>query len=155
MITELKAEIESAAFMLASNEKRDKIHAKLLNCLVILNKLEEDKENSKPQPNEQKEVSKVARRLMMWSKSERQKQYNSKILNAYLVLSNNCQHKVSEQQLYKYLGSPTWFATNFTQMKTIADKNHGKIFEVAGDQVSIWPPVKQYIEEYQNHISQK
>lgn len=155
MFDTLKAEIETTAYMVASNEPRDKIHAKLLNCLVLLNKLEQPESLTKTKPDETQEITKVARRLKMWSKSERQSQYNSQILNAYLVLSDNGKVEVTEQQIENYLGNPTWFPSNFTQMKTIAEKNHGKLFDVTGDKVSIWTPVKRYVDEYRKSVSQK
>lgn len=151
----LKSEIEAAAYMIASNEARDKVHAKLLNCLVLLNKIEEPASSTKPKPDETQEITKVARRLKIWSKTGKQRQKNSQILNAYLELSDNGKVEVTEQQIESFLGNPTWFSSNFTQMKAIAEKNHGKLFAVSGDKVSIWPPVKRYVDEYCKSISQK
>lgn len=155
MLDRLKSEIEAAAYMVARNEAGDKVHAKLLDCLVLLNKLEEPDSSTQPKPSEAQEITKVARRLKIWSKTGKQRQKNSQILNAYLALSDNGKVEVTEQQIESYLGNPTWFPSNFTQMKTIAEKNHGKIFDVYGDKVSIWPPIKKYVNEYHKSVSQK
>ena len=41
--------------------------------------------------------------------------------------------------IYEY-----WFA----RMKNISDKNHGKVFDVIADVVSIWKPVASAVNEF-------
>ena len=37
------------------------------------------------------------------------------------------------------------FITNYNQMKIIAEKNHGKVFEQVGDRVYLWENVKDIV----------
>lgn len=190
MLDFLKNEIEEAAFMLVDDVSRKEIHSKLINCLVILGKLESDikqlgslNENIKiaqseviqsaytlgqnmtsphiwpikEQRSEQltnyqitKEVNKVSRRLKLWVK--RQDQFNAQILNAFLDLKRTGQKNITEEDINSKLGSKTWFWPNFVQMKTIADRNHGKIFDVTGHYVEIWMEIEPIVKEYEKAV---
>ena len=44
------------------------------------------------------------------------------------------------------------FESNFAQMKIIAEKNHGKIFEQYGENISLWSPVTDAVREYENVV---
>ena len=46
-------------------------------------------------------------------------------------------------------GNDAEFLRHYPQLKNISPKNHGKIFEEDKQVVSIWVPVKEYVEEYQ------
>lgn len=150
----LKSEIEDAAFMLIDDASRKEIHAKLVNCLVILNQITGNKKqlDSTGSAFDKAEVAKVARRLRMWAKPERQGQYNSRILNAYLELRRSGHAKITEDDLSNKLGPSTWFLPNFTQMKAIADRNHGKVFDADGPFLTVWEPVKPLVTEYEKTV---
>ncbi|MEY8239475.1 MAG: hypothetical protein RPT25_03955 [Cycloclasticus sp.] len=44
------------------------------------------------------------------------------------------------------------FNTNFVQMRNIAENNHGKVFELNGELVKIWQPVRHFVDEYERAI---
>ncbi|MAX55488.1 MAG: hypothetical protein CL537_08265 [Alcanivoracaceae bacterium] len=96
------------------------------------------------------EVRKVARRLNLWAK--RQTQINSRILIAWLTLRRAGQQRITEADLRHALDDEPSFATNFTQMKIIADRNHGKVFELKGEVVAIWPPVARYVDTFEQQV---
>jgi len=150
----LRSELEEVAFMVVDEASRKDIHSKLINCLVILEQVRNgmDPIETSSNANETKEVNKVNRRLRMWAKPERQDQYNSKILNAYLELVRSGRQKITEQELLTTAGGEPWFLPNFNQMKAISDRNHGKVFEVNGQYVSIWPPVRSAVKEYEKQV---
>ncbi|WP_321276727.1 hypothetical protein [Thiomicrorhabdus indica] len=149
MIEQLKSELEEIAFMLGEDAERKDIHSKVIKCLVIL----ENSSITEPQISvDQAEVNKVKRRLKMWAKPDRQSQYNSQILNAFLKLSASNSRNVTEQNLSGFLGNPVWFTQNFNQMKSISDRNHGKVFEEIGSAINIWEPIKPHVSEYQKQV---
>jgi hypothetical protein len=150
----LKSELEEAAFMLVDDASRKDIHSKLVNCLVILEQVKSGIATTTVSSNatERDEINKVKRRLRMWAKPERQEQYNSKILNGYLELARSGKHEITEEELRTTVGGESWFWPNFNQMKAIADRNHGKVFEVNGQYVSIWPPVRFAVKEYETRV---
>lgn len=150
----LKSELEDATFMLVDDASRKDIHSKLISCLVILEQVKNgmDPTASPSNSNEIEEVNKVNRRLRMWAKPDRQSQYNSKILNAYLELVHSGRQKITDEELRTTAGGESWFLPNFNQMKAIADRNHGKVFEVNGQYVSIWPPVRAAVREYEKRV---
>jgi hypothetical protein len=37
-------------------------------------------------------------------------------------------------------------------MKAIAERNHGKVFEVTGQFVDVWEPVKEFVKEYERTV---
>lgn len=154
MLEWLRSELEDAAFMLVDDASRKDVHTKLVNCLVILEQMKKGviRTVSPANSGEIEEVRKVNRRVRMWAKPERQGQYNAKILNAYLGLARSGQQKITEEELYANVGGEPWFWSNFNQMKAIADRNHGKIFEVNGQYVSIWPPVRSAVREYEKQV---
>lgn len=156
MISKLRNEIEEAAFMLANNESKKEIHSKLVKCLVLIERFEQEafseSGNSTSKDAITTEINKVIRRLKMWAKPERQSQFNSKILNAYLEIKRSGIQDITEQNINDYLGLNDWFLSNFNQMKIIGDRNHGKIFDVDGNYVKIWEPIKLAVNNYENVI---
>jgi hypothetical protein len=103
-------------------------------------------ETSKPELQDA-EVRKVQTRLRLWAK--RQDQFNSRILNAYLRLEKL--GAVSENALRREC-SELNFDSNFAQMKSIAEKNHGKVFDHRGDVITLWTPIAPYVREYENAL---
>ncbi|KHT41097.1 hypothetical protein BOO24_19810 [Vibrio navarrensis] len=104
--------------------------------------------NSTNEVSDVDEINKVSRRLRMWAKPERQAQYNSQILNAFLALSSSGVTEVTEQHLSDKLGNPEWFSSNYVQMKAKSDKNHGKVFDTSSGYIRIWEPIRSAVDEY-------
>ncbi len=104
--------------------------------------------------DEKDEVKKIERKLPRWASNPTQT--NSRILRAYLTLEErNGQDGITVKMLeeeYEKQGGKAPFHSNFVQMKIIAPKNHGKIFEVNGEVVSIWPKVSDLVNKYKNQI---
>ncbi|ODX45119.1 hypothetical protein BBM05_16405 [Vibrio parahaemolyticus] len=104
--------------------------------------------NSSNEVSDVDEINKVSRRLRMWAKPERQAQYNSQILNAFLELSSSGASNITEQNLNDKLGNPEWFSSNYVQMKAKSDKNHGKVFDTSSGYIRIWDPIRSAVDEY-------
>lgn len=91
----------------------------------------------------QKEVDKVTSRLPKWFNNTWQ--YNSKVLYAFLRLYDPSIGYVSYTALRNEADIGSAFTTNYNQMKIIAEKNHGKVFEQVGDRVYLWENVKDIV----------
>jgi hypothetical protein len=59
---------------------------------------------------------------------------------------------ITETDLINELPNEKSFASNFVQMKIIAEKNHGKVFEQCGDAITLWKPVLSSIREYEKNV---
>ncbi|MBR0030895.1 MAG: hypothetical protein IJP61_01190 [Treponema sp.] len=92
---------------------------------------------------ESNEILKVKNRLPNWFKNK--KQYNSRILYAYLNLYNTDTKFVFYNDLEKESALASNFKGNFDQMKNFGIKNHGKIFEQIDDKVYLWDKVKDIV----------
>ncbi len=144
----LRELIEESAFLVSSKAPAREIHSKLVRCLAILEPLCEA--TSASGDHYEEEVRKVARRLNLWAK--RQSQINSRILIAWLRLRRTGQQRITESDLRQALDGESSFPTNFAQMKIIADRNHGKVFEQHGEVVTIWPPVTTHVETFEQQV---
>ena len=91
----------------------------------------------------QNEVDKVTNRLPKWFNNTWQ--YNSKVLYAFLRLYDPSIGYVSYIALRNEADIGSAFTTNYNQMKIIAEKNHGKVFEQVGDRVYLWENVKDIV----------
>ncbi|WP_239979597.1 hypothetical protein [Cronobacter sakazakii] len=152
-ITEAKNFLEAAAFQVSSGRELPEAHRNIVKALVSLEELERMfAKDTTPVQDELQEAFKVARRLKLWAK--RPEQMNTRILKAFLKLSDGTDRKVSEAQLKQEVGEDN-FDINFVQMKNIAEKNHGKVFDVNGSEVSIWPPVAAAVEEFRRTVFSK
>lgn len=94
------------------------------------------------------EINKVQRRLKLWAKPERQNNINARILNTFLELKRYGNGVVTEKDIQNTLNPPK-FKSNFDQMRNIAEKNHGKIFEQKMNHIEIWQPVRIFVSEYE------
>lgn len=107
-----------------------------------LNRKHKKTDYSKSNQREQ-EIDKIIRKLPKWFKNpdficskiliiflELEKKYGSV---EYDVLSDSCS------------GIKT-FKSNFAQMKNFGEKNHGKVFEQNGSIVTLWNPVKEFVD---------
>lgn len=149
-IEQARAFLEAAAFQVSAGNELPDAHRNIVKALVSLEEMERMFKTENPAGNnELQEVSKVSRRLKLWAK--RPEQMNTKILKAFLALSIDGQQPVTESQLKAEVGEAN-FDINFVQMKNIAEKNHGKVFEVTGDKVTIWPPVSAAVEEFRRAV---
>lgn len=141
----LKRLLEETAFAASSLEDSALIHRRLISALVLV----EETENMLNTRNDSErlsidEVTKVKRRLKLWSK--RPQQLNTRILRTFLELERS-KKNVTEAMLREKFNDES-FDTNFVQMKNIAEKNHGKVFEQNGPIVTIWPPVEDAVREF-------
>lgn len=96
------------------------------------------------------EINKVARRLPNWAQN--QDQINSRILTAFLSLKRNGLEPITPEDIALKADISTNFGNNFTQMANVGERNHGKVFEVIGGTVSIWQPVKQLVDQYEDVV---
>jgi len=156
-LSELKNKLESAAFLVSKEGAAKEAHAELIQSLMIVSELESIYEIPKdssspiaPTKKDSKEINKVSRRLKLWAK--RPNQINSKILNAFLKLERSGVSVITENNLRNELSEEKSFESNFAQMKIIAEKNHGKVFEQYGENIVLWPPVVSNIREYERVI---
>jgi hypothetical protein len=155
----LKAKLESTAFLVTKNGSEKQIHSEIVQSLVILSEVlqslslhkREDKSDRKKSPVSDltniNEINKVSNRLRLWAK--RQSNINSRILNAFLKLEHSGMLVITENALKNEIPELRTFESNFNQMKGIAEKNHGKVFEQYGDQVTLWEPIIPYVREYE------
>lgn len=152
---ELKSQLKACAFQVSNGTDRTEIHDQLVDAIVNLDRLEakmtnpESAKKSMAALSDTTEINKVARRLKLWAKRKDQK--NTQILLAYLDLRRSGHTTITESQLAKAVNDPA-FSTNFVQMKIIADRNHGKIFDQHGEVVTIWPPVEDIIGEFERTV---
>ncbi len=153
-LTLLKSRLESAAFLVSKEGAEREAHSEIVQSLILVSEIE----SHLTAPNKINtaggtdihEANKVRRRLKLWS--GRQNQINAKILNAYLRLQRGGKSIITELDLRNELPEEQSFETNFTQMKIIAERNHGKIFDQHGERVTIWEPVANDVREYENII---
>lgn len=98
----------------------------------------------------EKEVKKLQKKLPMWA--IRQNQINAKILTLFLKLESQGLTEITEAQLAIEYGNPSEFNRNFTQMKIIAEKNHGKVFDVVEGVIKIWEPARELVDQYRKDV---
>lgn len=160
--------------MVAIHEGADKTELLDIASLILTNivKLEEElSESAKPDEDVGRavlserhstqieghadEVAKVRSRLQLWA--QRPHQFNHRILRLYLEMVRSGEGvvttgKMEQAFVAKGYGDIRKFSTNFTQMANIAPNNHGKVFDVRYDRVSIWPPVAEHVAEFERHV---
>ncbi|CAD7289253.1 hypothetical protein LMG7974_01417 [Campylobacter majalis] len=88
------------------------------------------------------EIEKIHIRIPKWFKNPNQ--INSKILITFMRLSNCNQIPVSFSTLEKHCNLKT-FKQNFAQMVNISQKNHGKVFNIRNDSITLWDNVSEFI----------
>ena len=125
---------------------------------TILNKYEgvppslQSSSNLEQNRDIQKEIEKVKNKLELWAKPERQKNINARILNVFLKLKQSGNECVTEKDMQKQLPNISTFESNFNQMKIIAERNHGKIFEETNGYIEIWEHVRLLVSKYEQEI---
>jgi len=149
-IVQARKFLELAAFQVSAGNELPEAHRNIVKALVSLEEMERMLNSRHSSNNEEmQEVSKVTRRLKLWAK--RPEQMNTRILKTFLLLSTDTRQPVIESQLKAAVGEAN-FDVNFVQMKNIAEKNHGKVFDVTGDKITIWPPVSEAVEEFRRTV---
>ncbi len=89
-------------------------------------------------------IAKVKKRVPLWLTRPHQKNY--KILVTYMELSENDSYPILLSLLENNSGLDSReFISHYNQMKSFADKAHGKIFEEENRQVRLWKPVSEFI----------
>ena len=150
--------LKQAAFLIGQQADPEAIHDKIISALLIIGELKNLSRDSHPNseqnlPNsEAAEAAKVKRRLKLWAR--RPDQINHQILRAFLYLHSKGHNKITAQDLYEHVQNKASFKTNLIQMKTIAEKNHGKVFEQVGDTLMIWPPVESDVLAFWDKINE-
>ncbi len=148
----LTEHLENASFLVSKGNCAQQAHSEIIQSLIVvseLKKMQPKKRSALSKHSKENQIIKVQRRLNLWK--TRQHQTNAKILNAYLRLTHQGKTFITEQDLKNEFGEPD-FETNFIQMKNIADKNHGKIFDHNGEQIEIWEPISQFISSYEKAV---
>ena len=54
--------------------------------------------------------------------------------------------------MQKQLPNISTFESNFNQMKIIAERNHGKIFEETNGYIEIWEHVRLLVSKYEQEV---
>lgn len=158
-LSQLKDKLESTAFLVSKTGSEKQIHSEIVQSLVIVSEISQlletgnnSQHEKKYSTEEDREVKKVINRLRLWANPSRQGQINSRILNSFLKLERSGISVITESALRNDLFDVSTFESNFTQMKVIAEKNHGKIFDQYGDKVILWEPIIPYIREYEELV---
>lgn len=156
-LSQLKDKLESTAFLVSKSGNEKQIHSEIVQSLVILSEISQllstrnnSQHEKKYSVEEEGEVRKVRNRLRLWAK--RQGQINSRILNSFLKLERSGVSVITESALRNDLLDVSKFESNFSQMKVIAEKNHGKIFDQYGDKVILWEPIISSVREYEELV---
>lgn len=98
------------------------------------------------------EIKKVQRKLHSWADAKKQNQINVRILNLYLELESKSEKQITVDEFRNAYDSDREFGINYPQMKAISPKNNCKVFEEENKIVSIWKPVRSYVDEYKNTV---
>ena len=132
---------------------------KLLQVIITLSTLNLTKGTDSKLSNDEKllqdEIAKVKRKVPKWMKKTHQ--YNYQILKAFMKLSDNNANRIEVEALEKYVDIGQAFLANYNNLKTISEKNHGKVFEEIDREVELWEPVAEAIEGifmYNKYFSQ-
>jgi len=97
---------------------------------------------------EEIEIEKVKRKVPLWL--NKKNQFNYKILKTFMDLSNNNSHYVNVATLESHCGinDSKKFLSNYNLLKTISEKNHGKVFQEKNGQISLWNPISDIVINY-------
>ncbi len=156
LLHELKTTLEEAAFLVSTASAKE-AHSHVVKALVLVSRLEEAEHGANPSEesrtqsdSEMAEVKKVSNRLRLWS--GRPQQINTQILKKYLELERSGVTPITESRLRSEFPPKLPFDSNFAQMKIIAERNHGKVFEVQEGRIIIWPPAEPYVRQFEREV---
>lgn len=140
--------------LLDDNELEELILSIITDSKQILKELNSKKHEEeiivKNETKEEKEITKVKRKIPSWF--SKPNQLNHKILVSYLKLSNKNTKSVKIEDIISTLdmNDNQKIIENFRQMKTVSDKNHAKVFTEEDGFITLWSPVANFIvEEYE------
>ena len=163
--SQLRNKLESAAFLVSKEGAAKEAHSEVVQCLILLSELESSclgpvkaspsinalhKKEEYSNKDIHKEINKVSNRLKLWAK--RPNQINSKILNAFLKLERSGVSVITERDLRAEVPEVKSFESNFAQMKIIAERNHGKLFEQYGERITLWQPIVSEVRNYERVV---
>jgi hypothetical protein len=135
------------SIMIDNNIIEEKLLSIIGNAKFILNKLETNKKIIVQDDEEIKvnEIRKITKRVPLWLNKPHQ--YNSKILTAFMKLSENNKFPISISLLETHsdINDSRKFIAHFNQMKLISKRNHGKVFTEKNGQITLWKPIKDFI----------
>lgn len=153
-----KAKALTKSIAISMGEGSDTLYLESLDIILLLTKLEEQMNLKEININTDslnnsnaEEINKVKRRIPKWKKNS--SQYNSKILDAYFQMQKTASfitEETFERHCKETYGHSFSFLTNFSQMHNIAPKNHAKVFDLHNGEVSLWEPVREFIEDIWN-----
>lgn len=69
-----------------------------------------------------------------------------------MTLLQTSEGRVTEHRLRQEVNKGSNFDSNFTQMRIIAVRNHGKLFDIENGEIHIWEPVKSHVGKFKTHI---
>ena len=161
LISDIRAAIQSAAFLISKEGAEKAAHSELVQSLVLLSQLEKELAADSPSAivsktttsgssvtSPQEEKSKVEKRVPKWFRNPQQ--INSKILMRYLELSKSDPF-LTQSKLRAKCEDIKDFDGNYNQMKNFGPKNHGKVFEEKDGCIELWEPVRKFILEQYEH----
>ena len=90
------------------------------------------------------EVYKIENRIPKWFRNPHQ--INTKILVAYMELLGDGK-SVPFYRLEAACRSIKTFQNNYNQMKSFGERNHAKVFEEAGNRITLWEPVREFVKK--------
>jgi len=121
------------------------------NAKSLLNELQHSNKKAYHQTKDETEtklnaIEKVQKRVPLWLTRPHQKNY--KILVTYMALSENDKHSILLSLLEKNSGLDSKeFTSHYNQMKSFAEKAHGKVFEEKNGHVRLWKPIAGFVIE--------
>jgi len=119
------------------------------NAKLLLNELQKECKNDTPKIKDEVErelhaIEKVKKRVPLWLTRPHQKNY--KILITYMSLSKNNSYPILLSLLERNSGLDSKeFTSHYNQMKSFAEKAHGKIFEEEAGQVKLWEAISDFV----------
>jgi len=146
------AKIAYKESIIISNEAlEERLLSIIGNAKLLLNELQNSNKKVYHRIKDETEIKlnaieKVKKRVPLWLTRPHQRNY--KILVTYMALSENDRHSILLSLLEKNSGLDSKeFTSHYNQMKSFAEKAHGKVFEEENGQVKLWKPIADFVIE--------
>ena len=109
-------------------------------------------EKSISQESTDEQISKVTKRIPTWFRKyfNGLAPYNGTILVKFLELSNENTRPIKRYDLEQACRYTPNFTNNYNNMRNMSSNNHGKVFEEANGEVTLWQPVANIVLEAYN-----
>jgi hypothetical protein len=152
-MSSIKQDLENLIYEIGQGTERKALHSQALSILIKLNEVESSalklkRTSPDDMPTRAEEISKVSRRLPKWARNPQQ--VNTRILSLFLTLKEEGVEEVTRDMLRDRLKNEIDnFETNFHGLCNSGPKNHGKVFELKGETVTIWEPVAEIVQEFE------